>query len=387
VKSAQPSVPATPHGGRRRPNPLRVRRMVTKEFRQLFRDPKTKRIIFAAPVIQLLAFGYAVNTDVRNVATIVVDHDRSTESRDLITAFTASGYFHVIQWSDRSAAIGEALDRGQAVVGIEVPAGYAADLAARRSPAVQLLVDGTNSNTATVAQGYAGQIVQFYGARLAGPAAGAPGRVELRARAWFNPSLESRVYNVPAVVGVIVLMMCLMLTALGIAREREVGTLEQLLVSPLSPGELILGKTIPVAGIALLQISLVTTVALLWFGIAITGSVPALLVAAVLFIVAGLSAGLYISSISATQQEAFLSMYMFLLPGIILSGFLYPVHTMPTGFQYLTWLNPLRHFLDVVRAVFLKGAGFMDVWPSLGILLAMACGGLLFATRRFRATL
>lgn len=366
---------------------LRVRRMVAKEVRQLFRDPKTKRIIFAAPIIQLLAFGYAVNTDVRNVATVVVDHDRSPASRALSDAFTASGYFRIVQTSDRSAAIGEALDHGRAVVGLEIPPGYAAELKARRSPAVQLLSDGTNSNTATVAQGYAAQIVQSHGASLASSAGVRPPVVELRARAWFNPSLESRVYNVPAVVGVIVLMMCLMLTALGIVREREVGTLEQLLVSPLQPGELILGKTIPVAGIALLQIVVVTTVALLWFGIPITGSVPTLLLAASLFILAGLSVGLYISSISTTQQEAFLSMYMFILPAIILSGFLYPVHTMPAGFQYLTWLNPLRHFLDVLRAVFLKGATLSDVWTSIFVLLVMSVSGLIFATRRFRATL
>jgi len=373
----------------RRPplNLLRVRRMVAKEVRQLFRDPKTKRIIFAAPIIQLLAFGYAVNTDVRNVATVVVDHDRTVASRELLDAFTASGYFRIIETSDRTSAIGEALDHGRAVIGLEIPVGYAADLKARRAPAVQLLADGANSNTATVAQGYAGGIVQALGARLAASAGVRPAGIELRTRAWFNPSLESRVYNVPAVIGVIVLMMCLMLTSLGIVREREVGTLEQLLVSPLSPGELILGKTIPVAGIAMLQIALTTTVALLWFKIPITGDVPTLLLAAVLFILAGLSVGLFISTISATQQEAFLSMYMFLLPAIILSGFLYPVYTMPTAFQYLTWLNPLRHFLDVVRAVFLKSAGFADVWPSIAILAVMAVAGLTFATRRFRATL
>ena len=373
----------------RRPplNLLRVRRMVAKEVRQLFRDPKTKRIIFAAPIIQLLAFGYAVNTDVRNVATVVVDHDRTVASRELLDAFTASGYFRIIETSDRTAAIAEALDHGRAVIGLEIPVGYAADLKARRAPAIQLLADGANSNTATVAQGYAGGIVQAFGGRLAASAGLRPPGIDLRTRAWFNPSLESRVYNVPAVIGVIVLMMCLMLTALGIVREREVGTLEQLLVSPLSPGELILGKTIPVAGIAMLQIALTTAVALLWFKIPITGDVPTLLLAAILFILAGLSVGLFISTISATQQEAFLSMYMFLLPAIILSGFLYPVSTMPEFFQYVTWLNPLRHFLDVVRAVFLKSAGFADVWPSIAILAVMAVAGLTFATRRFRATL
>jgi len=365
-------------------NLLRVRRMVVKELRQLFRDPKTKRIIFGAPIIQLLVFGYAVNTDVRNVATIAVDQDRSVASRSLLESFTASGYFHIVATSDRPAAIGAALDRGDAVVGIQIPAGYAEDLRAGRSPAIQMLVDGTNSNTGTVAQGYAGEIVRDHGARLARELGASPGGIDLRARAWFNPSLESRVYNVPAVIGVIVLMTCLMLTSLGIVREREVGTLEQLLVSPLSPGELILGKTIPVAGIALVQLVLITVIALAWFGIPLIGSIPTLVGAAMLFVLAGLSVGLYISTISTTQQEAFLSMYIFFLPAIILSGFLYPVETMPAGFQYLTWINPLRHFLDVVRGIFLKGANLTDLWVPVGVLLLMSVLGLVFATQRFR---
>lgn len=366
---------------------LRVRRMVVKEVRQLFRDPKTKRIIFAAPIIQLLAFGYAVNTDVRDVAMAVVDQDRTEASRTLVDAFTASGYFRVALTTDRASETGRALDEGRVVVALQIPAGFSADLQAGRSPAVQFLVDGTNSNTGTVAQGYAGQIVQALGARLAASRGVSLNGVDLRTRAWFNPSLESRVYNVPAVIGVIVLMMSLMLTALGIVKEREVGTLEQLLVSPLTAGELILGKTIPVAGIAMLQLTLVTTVALLWFRIPLQGSVLTLLLAAVLFIVSGLSVGLYISSISNTQQEAFLSMYMFLLPAIILSGFLYPIDTMPTVFRHMTLLNPLRHFLDVVRAVFLKGANLADVWVPVLALAAMAIVGLLLATRRFKRTL
>ncbi len=367
---------------------LRVRRMVRKELRQLFRDPKTKRVIFVSPIIQLILFGYAVNTDVRGVKTFLVDHDQTAESRALVDAFTASGYFTVVGRSDRSADAGDALDHGRAVVGLEIPPGFTADMRAGHTPAVQLIVDGTNSNTGTVAQGYASKIVQEHNLRLA-DAMGVPipKSVELEAQAWFNPSLASRVYNVPAVIGVIVLLMCLLLTAMAVVREREVGTLEQLLVSPLSAGELILGKTIPVAGIAMVQMALVTTVALAWFGIPLRGSIPALLLAAILFIVAGLSLGLFISTVSSTQQEAFLSMFMFILPAIILSGFLYPVDTMPPLFQKLTLFNPLRHFLEVVRAIFLKGAGLAELWRQFTILGVMAVAGLAMATRRFRATL
>jgi drug efflux transport system permease protein len=371
----------------RRLSLLRIRRMVVKETRQLFRDSRTRRVIFISPILQLVLFGYAVNTDVHDVATAVVDHDRTQESRELVDALTASGYFHVVSSSDRSADLGRALDHGDAAVGLEIPPGYAADLLAGRGPAVQLLVDGTNSNKATVAEGYATRIVQQLGARVAGPAAAQASPIDLRARAWFNPSLESRVYNVPAVIGVIVLLMCLLLTAMAVVREREMGTLEQLLVSPLSAGELMLGKTIPVAGVALVQLALVTAVALLWFHVPLRGSVPAFLLAAALFILAGLSFGLLISTISATQQEAFLSMFLFLLPAIILSGFLYPIDTMPKLFQYLTLANPLRHFLQVVRAIFLKGAGLRELWLPFTVLALMAAGGLAVATERFRRTL
>ena len=369
---------------------LRIRRMVVKELRQTFRDERTKRVIFVSPIIQLVLFGYAVNTDVHNVATALVDHDQSAESRELVSALTASGYFRIVTTSDRAADLGWALDHGDAVVGLEIPERYGVDLLRGRSPAVQLLVDGTNSNTATVAQGYATRIVQQLGARVAQASGGPearPAGIDLRARAWFNPSLESRVYNVPAVIGVIVLLMCLLLTALGVVREREVGTLEQLLVSPLSAGELMLGKTIPVAGIALVQLTLVTSVALLWFHVPLRGSVPVLLLAAALFILAGLSFGLLISTVSATQQEAFLAMFLFLLPAIILSGFLYPISTMPEFFQRLTLANPLRHFLEIVRGVFLKGAGLRELWVQFTVLTAMAVTGLFVATRRFRRTL
>ncbi len=230
-------------------------------------------------------------------------------------------------------------------------------------------------------------VAQEVATRSLADAGGPSGGIDLRSRAWFNAGLVSRVYNVPAVIGVIVMLMCLLLAALGVVREREMGTLDQLLVSPLSAGELMLGKTIPVTGVAIVQLLLVTAVALLWFQIPLRGSSLVLLLAAVLFILAGLATGLLISTISETQQEAFLSMFLFLLPAIILSGFLYPVDTMPRFFQVITLANPLRHFTYVIRAVFLKGAGLRELWPQFVILVAMATAALAFAVRRFRATL
>jgi len=367
---------------------LRIHRMVAKELRQTFRDTMSIRMIFGAPIVQLLLFGYAVNTDVRNVSTWVVDHDHTMESRALVDAFSASGYFQVVGASDRDADLGHALDQGDARVGLQIPPRFAADVKAGHSPVVQLIVDGTNSNTGTVAAGYATKIAQQMGVRLATESGRSmPATVDLRTRAWFNPSLESRVYNVPAVIGVIVFLMSLLLTALGVVREREVGTLDQLLVSPLSPTELMLGKTIPVAGIAMMQMTLVTVVALFWFHIPLRGSVPALILAAAMFIVAGLSFGLFISTLASTQQEAFLSMFLFLLPAVILSGFMYPIETMPLFFKELTLLNPLRHFLEIVRAIFLKGAGIRELWPQFTVLALMAVAGVTGSARRFKASL
>ena len=367
---------------------LRLRRLVTKELRQLFRDPKTKRVIFGAPVLQLILFGYAVNTDVHDVATALVDQDNTAESRALVESLTASGYFRIVLSSNRPADLGRALDRGQARVALQIPAGYSTDLHAGRGPAVQLLVDGTNSNTATVAQGYAAKIIQQRGARVALESGlSLPQAVDLRSRAWFNADLSSQVYNVPAVIGVIVLLMSLLLTALSVVREREVGTLEQLLVSPLSATELMLGKTLPVAGIAMMQLGIVTAVALLWFQVPLRGSVLTLIFAAALFILAGLSLGLFISTISATQQEAFLSMFLFLLPAIVLSGFLYPIDTMPEIFQALTLANPLRHFLEIVRGIFLRAAGLRELWVQFTVLAGMAGAGLSVAVWRFKASL
>lgn len=366
-------------------HPWRVMALLRKEWRQLFRDPKTKRIIFVSPVVQLLLFGYAVTTDVRDVKTFVVDQDRSQASRQLVEALEAGGYFRIVGQSERSSDLTTKLDHGDATIGLEIPPTFAADLAAGRGARVQVLVDGTNSNTATVAQGYLTRIVQRFGQDRAaehGQATG--GGVDFRTRAWYNPGLTSRVYNVPAVIGALLYLMSLLLTALAVVRERELGTLEQLLVSPLTPQELMLGKTIPVAGVALIDLVLVATMAILWFEVPFRGSPLALLLASILFILASLGLGLLISTVSHTQQEAFMVMFLLILPSLILSGFMYPIHTMPELFQWLTVLNPVRWFLEIVRAIFLKGATLLDLWKQYLALALMAVGVFATATWRFK---
>jgi ABC-2 type transport system permease protein len=368
--------------------------MVRKEFLQIFRDPRLSRIIFIAPIIQLLVFGYAVSTDVRNTTTLVVDQDRTAVSRGLVDAFTSSGYFDVVGRSNRTEEIVAALDHGRATMGIVIPPGFARDAAGPEGGVVQILLDGTNSNTATVARGYADRIVQSYGARIApGPDAAAGGAtagpaapIDLRVRAWFNPGLASRDYNVPAVVGSLILLVCLLLTSLAVVRERELGTLEQLMVSPLRPAELIAGKTIPFALVGLADVAIVTTVAILWFGIPFRGSLLLLFLATVLYIFSGLGIGLLISTASSTQQEAFMATFLVFMPAILLSGFMFPVSSMPEIFQWITVLNPLRHYLVIVRGLFLKGIGLDALWPQYLALLAIGAALLGFAGTRFRKT-
>ncbi len=372
-------------------SPSRLRAVVRKELRQLLRDPRSRPILFVAPVVQLLLFGYAVSTDVRHVPTFVVDHDRSAASRALVEELTASGYFDVVGRSAMPSDLVRALDRGTARVGLEIPPDYAVDLAAGRAQ-VQLLLDGSDSNEATVAQGYATLILRRHGASVAARAAAAAGIaagaarpvLELRARAWYNPELESRVYNVPAVIGILLLIICLLLTALGVVRERESGTLDQLLVSPIRPTELMLGKTLPVLFVALLDLVVIATVGTLWFAIPFRGSPAALLLAALLFITAGLSVGLLVSTISRTQQEAFMTIFLFILPSIILSGFFFPIRSMPDAFQWITIGNPVRWFLEIVRSVFLKGTGIRELWIPYTALATMAVGLLVLAVARFR---
>jgi ABC-2 type transport system permease protein len=318
----------------------------------------------------------------------VVDQDRTAESRLLLETFTASGYFRIVESGDDPRAIESSLDRGSAVVGLQIPPGFSRELKAGRAATAQILIDGTNSNTATVAQGYAGRIIQDFASEQAAIKGIDPeGGIDLRPRAWYNPDLSSKVYNVPGVIGLLLLLMALLLTALAVVRERELGTLEQLMVSPINPKELVLGKTIPVLIICMVDLALITTLAILWFKIPLRGPVEALILASLLYVLAGLGAGLFISTLSKTQQEAFLTMFLFLLPGIILSGFMYPIDTMPVVFEYLTLLNPIRYFMEMVRGIFLKGQGVMDLWYHFLVLAGMAAIVVYGAGKRFRKSL
>lgn len=365
---------------------IRFRQMVKKEARQLLRDPKAKPLLLVSPIVQFTLLAYATTTDVEHIKTIIVDQDRSADSRALVQAYSSTGYFEIIDNTLRLERIPEALDRGEAMVGIVIPPGMSADLRSGRGARIQALIDGSDASVATVAQSYVGQIASSFGVKASGmirPKAGA----ELRARAWFNPSLESRLFNVPAIMGTLMLTTCLMLTTMTLVREREIGTLDQLLVSPVNSLEIMLGKMTPVMGVGLFHLMIFVSLTLFHFGVPFRGNPLSVALAAFLYLLASMAIGLLISAVSATQQEAFMLMILCMLPTIILSGFLSPIETMPKSFQMFTLINPVRHFLDIMRGVFLKGTGIVELWPQFMALTLTSGGGLLLAMDRFRKTI
>ena len=372
----------------------RLERMLVKEFLQVFRDPRMLRVIVLVPLIQTLVFGYAVSTDVRDVPTAVVDFDRSVASRRLLADFFASGHFRAVLETDEMPRAEARMDAGSVGAILRIDAGFAGDLAAGRRAALQLLLDGTDSNTARVVLGYAGRIAgRFSDAaradRLSRMAGAVPRRegVELVPRAWFNENLESRNFFVPGVIAILVMLVTMMLTSMAVVREKEVGTIEQLLVSPITPAEFILGKTLPFAIIGYVDVLLVAFLGVLWFGVPIRGSIPLLVVATTFYLMTTLGIGLLISTVSRTQQQAMMAVFFVYFPCVLLSGFMFPIENMPLPVQYLTYADPLRYFLVVLRGIFLKGAGAGILWPQMAALLVMGALTLAAATLRFRKTL
>ncbi len=368
----------------------RIYRMLVKEFIQVLRDPRMKALIFVMPVIQLIMFGYAVTTDVDHIKTAVCDLDKSPQSRALIERFTASGYFTVVDRTDRPERLGELLDRGKAIVGIQINRGFADDLRSGRQAAIQTIVDGTDSNTGTVAMDYAQRITQDFSRARAAPgelaqlAQPQTEPIELRSRAWFNPDLKSRYYNVPGVIAVVVLLISLLLTAMAIVREREIGTMEQLMVTPIRSFELILGKTLPFVLISFIDVLVVTAIGVTWFDVPILGSLWLLLFGAGLYLMSTIGIGLFISTVSQTQQQALMSSFFFYLPAVLLSGFMFPISNMPEPAQWLTYLNPLRYFLIIIRDIFLKGSGLEILWPQFAALAVLGTALLLVSSLRFK---
>jgi ABC-2 type transport system permease protein len=372
----------------------RVRFMLKKEFIQVLRDPRLRAMVVVMPVVQLLLFGYAVTTDVRHVRTGVCDLDRSPESRALVAAFLASRHFDAVAAPVSPDEIRQIMDRGVVSAVLQLNPGFGEALRTGHPAPAQFLVDGTDSNSAGIIVSYAQRITSQFGrdqaaartARLQGLVRAGPDIV-LETRNWFNPNLESRNFFVPGVIAMITMLITLMLTSMAIVREKEVGTMEQILVTPISPAEFILGKTLPFAVIGFADVILVTVVGVFWFGIPIRGSLLLLFGATAVYLLSTLGIGLFISTVSRTQQQAMMSTFFFYLPAVLLSGFMFPIANMPKTIQYLTLANPLRHFLVIVRGIFLKGIGVDILWPQLLALAITGCAVLGLAVSRFRKTL
>jgi ABC-2 type transport system permease protein len=359
----------------------RTRHVVVKEFIQMFRDPRMRVTLIVTPLLQLFIYGYALNLDVSNIRMAVADFDRSQESREVVRRFEGSRDFRVVARVDDPHALRDLLDRGRVKVAVQFDPGFADDLHRGRTAVVQLLVDGTDSNTAGFVSSYLSGILADYTAeRAASPAP----RIALEPRSWYNPDRTSRNYFVPGVVAMLLFVTSLQLTAMAVVREREIGTMEQLLVTPLRPGELILGKTIPFALVGFADAALITAAAVFWFRVPFAGSVALLFAATALFLPSALGCGLYVSTIARTQQQALMGMVFLAQPAMLLSGLIFPVDNMPLVIRYLTLANPLRHYLEVVRGIFLKGTGMAILWPHLVALLAIGLGILAISTLRFR---
>lgn len=372
----------------------RMRTMLRKEFIQVLRDPRMRMVIFVAPVIQLLVFGYAATTDVRDIRTGVMDMDNTPASRELVARFTGSGYFDVVEYVDSGRRAEELVDRDLARAILRIDKGFQEDLAAGRTARVQLIVDGVDSTTAGVVLKYGAQIAGRFSRqvmvsrmqRLAG-AARQPGAIELRDRAWFNENLESRNYYVPGVIANLVTLITLMLTGMAVVREREIGTMEQVMVTPIRPIEFILGKSAPFVVISFIDVLLVTTVGVFWFGVPIRGSLLLLLAGTSLYLLSGVGLGLLISTICRTQQQAVMATFFIFFPAMLLSGFAFPIANIPDSIRWVTYANPMRYYMVILRGVFLKGVGADVLWPQMAALAALGAALLGLASLRFRKTM
>jgi ABC-2 type transport system permease protein len=365
----------------------RLRFLVRKEFQELRRNPRLFGLVIVAPIVQLTMLGYAATTDVRDVPVVVADGDRSAASRELIGRFDASPNFSVVRTVTTTREIEPFLESGSAWLALSIPAGYSDQIGQQRPAVVQVIADGSDSNSTTVALGYATSLIGSYALELAAPIArmGPAGGIDARIRIWYNPQLESRHFMIPGVLALVLLVVTANLAAMAIVREKELGTLEQLNVTPLRRWELIVGKLLPYGVIGMVDVLLVVAVAVFWFEIPLRGSFTLLLALSLLYVLCTLSLGLFISTISETQQQAMMTAtFFFLTPMIYLSGFIFPIENMPAVIQPFTYLIPLKYFLVIVRGIFLKGIGLNLLWPQAAALAAWGSVVLSLAVVRSR---
>jgi ABC-2 type transport system permease protein len=381
----------------------RIRVILRKEFIQMLRDPRMRGLLFVPPLLQLLIFGYAVTLDVDHARIAWMDMSRTPESRALMQRFEGSGRFDVAAIAESEEDIQRLLDRSEVHAAVAVLPDFARNIARGRTAQVQVLVDGTNSNTATLISAYAAGVVAAFSEDIVKNPLNRPSiQVSLQStrsgggfsapvtadtRVWFNPDLRSRNYFVPGVAANILLIITLILTAQAIIREKELGTLEQLMVTPMRPIELMLGKTLPFVLVGMINTLLITGGSLLIFRVPFRGNFFLLLFCARLFLMTSLGYGLFLSTVSSTQQQANMAAMFFIMPSFMLSGFIFPISNMPLAVQYLSYLNPLLYFMQIVRGIFLKGAGVATLWPQMLVLAFYGTVILGLSALRFRKKL
>lgn len=372
----------------------RIKQMLIKEFLQMLRDPRMRMVIFGVPVIQMTIMAFALTTDVMNIRTAVLDMDKTPASRQLISAFTAGKYFRITAYLQAENELTSLLDRGDVRAVLTIPAGFGADIRSTdRAARFQLITDGTDSNSTAIANGYAGMIVSAYSdarqtERLARKGITTPPvQIETISRAWYNPNQESRYYYVPSLIATMLFIFSLMLTSIGIVREKEIGTIEQVMVTPIRSGEFILGKTIPYMVTGFISMTIMLGVALVVFGVTVRGSLPLLYLLSGIYLSGNMGLALLISGTAATQQQALLTSFLILMPSVMLSGFMFPIKNMPDIVQYATWLNPMRWYLECLRGIVMKDIGASLLWPQIAAQSGLALGFLGLAALRFKKTL
>lgn len=366
--------------------------IIKKEFLQFKRDPKMFGIILIAPIIQLIFLGYAANFDVNIVHTVIYDMDKSVESRNLLNIIESSGYFSFDKYVNNYKKLQKELESGKAIVGIVIPNDYETKINKHQPVKVQAIFDGSDGNTASVAAGYLNAILLEYSQNLFLEIQSKTGRkviavnpLESQTRVWYNPELKTRNFMVPGIVGLLLMIITLILTSLAVVKEKEIGTLEQLIVTPIKSYQLIIGKLIPFAVLGFASVIIVLIAMTIIFNIHVRGSYVFLFVSSFIYILSTLGLGLFVSTISKTQQQAMmLAIFVVMLPMVYLSGFVFPIENMPKIIQLLTYLIPLKYFMVIIRGIILKGIGFAELWHEGAILLLMGIAILYFSSLRFR---
>ncbi len=371
-----------------------VKSVIVKEFKQMFRDSRMRVILFFPPILMMLIFGYAVSTDVTDVRMAVLDEDRTQVSRALVERFTSSGYFALSNSVNSAKEAGALLDAGRIELFLHIENGFSTHVRNDGTGMMQILVDGTDSSRAAVTVSYVNQITsefsyQYFGNRirrivLAKNIQGVRFRenVELAERIMFNPNLSSRNFYLPGILGLLVSIIAVSMTSMSIVREREVGTMEQITVSPLRPMEFIAGKTLPFMIVSFIDIVIITLITITWFAVPLAGSFLLLMLGSLIFIFASTSVGLFISTISKTQQQAILSTFLYFLPSILFSGFIFPIYSMPESMQYVAYANPMTYFINIVRGLFLKGIGMGALWKDMTVLFLMGAALFFLSSKR-----